>query len=260
MAGMKISFIGAGRVAHHLAKALSPKHQIVDVYSRSGASAQALADQVAARVVTSAEDLNPEIDIAIIAVSDQAIEAVVGDIGVYLRNVCLVHTSGSTAMQVLSAVHDRVGVFYPLQTFSFESVIDWSNTPLLIEAQYPADEKQLLQLAQQMSQRVYVYSSEQRLSLHLAAVFACNFSNYCFDMAQQIVDAQQVDFSLLHPLMLETVKKATQHPPHSVQTGPAKRGDQNILNLHQSLLHDAARQDLQQVYALLSQQIQQREQ
>jgi predicted short-subunit dehydrogenase-like oxidoreductase (DUF2520 family) len=256
---MRISLLGAGRVAHHLAHVLAEQHQIVDIYSRRLSSAQQLASQVAAQAVSEVQHLNPEIDLAIIAVSDQAIKTVIAEVAPYLTQACIVHTSGSTHIDVLSQVHPRVGVFYPLQTFSFESQIDWENTPLFIEAHDEQDQAQLLDLAQQISQRVYAYNSEQRLSLHLAAVFACNFSNYCFDMAKQVVDAKQVDFSLLYPLMLETTKKATQHDPKQVQTGPAIRGDQNILNMHQQMLCNAKRHDLQQVYALMSQQIQQQQ-
>lgn len=256
---MRISILGAGRVAHHLAQALTPQHDIVDVYSRSMSSAQQLAQRVAVRGVTQVEQLNPDIDLAIIAVSDQAIETVIQQVTSHFTNTLIVHTSGSTHMDVLAQRHDRVGVFYPLQTFSFESEIDWQATPLFIEAKYQQDQEKLLRLAKDLSQRVYAYNSTQRLSLHLAAVFACNFSNYCFDMAKQILDAKQVDFSLLHPLMLETAKKATQHDPKQVQTGPAKRGDHQILTLHQMMLQQAKREDLQQVYALMSQQIQQQQ-
>jgi hypothetical protein len=95
--------------------------------------------------------------------------------------------------------------------------------------------------------------------LHLAAVFACNFSNYCYDMAKQVVDAEQVDFNLLQPLILETAQKATQNDPKQMQTGPAMRQDQNILQMHQQMLALAQRADLAEVYALMSQQISQRQ-
>ena len=256
---MRMSVLGAGRVAHHLAKVLVKQHQIIDVYSRTLSSAQQLAEQVGANAVTQVQVLDPEIDLAIIAVSDQAIQSVISEVAPYLKDVLIVHTSGSTHLDVLSHIHARAGVFYPLQTFSFESQIDWANTPLFIEAKYEQDQAQLLTLADQISQRVYAYNSEQRLSLHLAAVFACNFSNSCFAMAKQVLDAQHVDFSLLYPLMRETTHKATQHDPKQVQTGPAIRGDQHILNMHQQMLMDAKREDLQQVYALMSQQIQQQQ-
>ncbi|OTG59140.1 F420-dependent NADP oxidoreductase [Acinetobacter sp. ANC 3903] len=252
---MRISFIGAGRVAHHLAVVLSQNHQIVQIYSRSLEHAQTLAAQISARATTNIAELEPDVDLVIIAVSDQAIAEVIQQAHAQLADVLIVHTSGSTDIQVLAGVHTRAGVFYPLQTFSLEREVDWQATPLFVEATQPHDLERLTQLANSLSSRVYAYTSAQRLSLHLAAVFACNFSNYCYDMAKQIVDAKQVDFSLLYPLILETAHKAVQHDPKQVQTGPAMRGDQNILNMHQQMLDDVDREDLKNVYNLMSQQI-----
>lgn len=255
---MRISLIGAGRVAHHLAKVLMPDHQIVNIYSRSFDKATDLAQAVDAKAVSHFSQLSADVDLVIIAVSDQAISSVISALTEYLPNVLIVHTSGSTSLSVLSTQHARAGVFYPLQTFSLEREIDWSNTPLFVEAVEQADLQLLQRLAESLSQRVYSYSSAQRLSLHLAAVFACNFSNYCYDMAKQVVDAEQVDFSLLSPLILETAQKATQNDPKQMQTGPAMRQDQNILQMHQQMLEQAQRADLAEVYTLLSQQISQR--
>ena len=257
---MRISLIGAGRVATHLARVLFKQgHGIVQVYSRDVNHAEALASQVSADAVSGIAQLNPDIDLAIIAVSDQAISHVIEQLSNILKDVLIVHTSGSTNLSVLTHYHSRSGVFYPLQTFSLERDVDWANTPLFVEAVESQDLKFLNTLAQSLSQRVYQYDSEQRLSLHLAAVFACNFSNYCYDMAKQVVDAKQVDFSLLYPLILETAKKATAHDPRQVQTGPAMRGDQNILNMHQQMLVDSDREDLQQCYQMMSEQISKRQ-
>jgi predicted short-subunit dehydrogenase-like oxidoreductase (DUF2520 family) len=257
---MRISFIGAGRVASHLASVLKQQHQIVQIYSRTWEKSQRLATHVAAHACPSFSELNPEIDLLILAVSDQSITTVIAEIAPLLPNVLIVHTSGSTDLQRLQHYHPRSGVFYPLQTFSLEREIDWQHTPLFVEAVHAADQALLLQLAQQLSERVYAYSSQQRLSLHLAAVFACNFTNYCYDMSKQIVDQTQVDFSLLYPLILETAAKATQNDPKNMQTGPAVRGDVNILQMHQSILAELQRPDLAEVYALMSQQIMQRHQ
>jgi predicted short-subunit dehydrogenase-like oxidoreductase (DUF2520 family) len=136
-----------------------------------------------------------------------------------------------------------------------ERVVNWSDTPLFVEAVRQQDLTLLTDLANSLSQRVYQYSSKQRLTLHLAAVFACNFSNYCYDMANQIVDAEQVDFSLLYPLILETANKATVNNPKDMQTGPAMRGDQNILNMHCQLLVEVGRSDLENIYRLMSESI-----
>lgn len=252
---MRISIIGAGRVACHLAKVFNSEHQLRQVFSRSLDRAQHLADQFNLQAIDRYDELDTSVDLIIIAVSDQSIPEVISALHEYVPEVLIVHTSGSTHLDVLKSVHSRSGVFYPLQTFSVERDIDWKNTPLFIEASSPDDQQSLLDLASSLSSKVYAYSSAQRLSLHLAAVFACNFSNYCYDMAKQVVDAQSVDFSLLYPLILETANKTVQQDPREMQTGPAMRGDLNILNMHQSMLKADQKDDLAQVYELLSQQI-----
>jgi predicted short-subunit dehydrogenase-like oxidoreductase (DUF2520 family) len=253
---MRISIIGSGRVATHFAKELAKQHSIVQIYSRCLAHAQTLADQVNAQGIALIEQIDPQIDLLIIAVSDQAIASMIQMIHSELTEVLVVHTSGSTNLNVLTDYHEKSGVFYPLQTFSFEREVDWKNTPLFIESALSTDLRLLEELANSLSNRIYHYTSAQRLSLHLAAVFACNFSNYCYDMAKQVVDAEKVDFTLLYPLILETADKATQNEPAKMQTGPAMRGDMNILKMHQTMLEQQGRADLRDVYTLLSQHIQ----
>ena len=257
---MRISFIGAGRVAYHLAKALGSQHQIVQICSRTFENAEWISLQVQAQAISNFENINADIDLMIIAVSDQSIKSVIEQISPFLKDVCIVHTSGSTHLNALAKTHDKCGVFYPLQTFSLEREIDWGNTPLFIEATKKKDLENLFDIANSLSNKVYSYNSEQRLSLHLAAVFACNFSNYCYDMAKQIVDAKHVDFSLLYPLIQETANKAVANNPKDMQTGPAMRGDENIIQMHTNMLMQDQREDLKSVYQLLSQQILERHQ
>lgn len=255
---MKISLIGSGRVAFHLAQALLAQgHYIVQVYARDFDKNQKFAEKIQAKACQSLQQFQST-ELIILAVSDSAIAELVKQVHELFPETLMVHTSGSTDIEVISHVHDKAGVFYPLQTFSFERDVDWSATPLFVEALADVDQKLLSDLANSLSNRVYQYTSKQRLTLHLAAVFACNFSNYCFDMAKQIVDAEQVDFSLLYPLIVETAKKATENDPKHMQTGPAMRGDQNILAMHQDLLAQANRDDLKEVYQLLSDGILQR--
>ncbi|MBC9228268.1 DUF2520 domain-containing protein [bacterium SPL81] len=249
---MRITLIGAGRVATHLAKVLHRQHQIVQIFSRNLLNAQQLAEKINAHAINQVEQLTQDTDLVIIAVSDQAIQSVIKSIHGFLPNNLIVHTSGSTDLQKLEEVHHRSGVFYPLQTFSMERDVDWKETPLFVEASNHEDLIFLTALANSLSQRVYQYSSKQRQTLHLAAVFACNFSNYCYDMAKQVVDAEQVDFSLLSPLILETANKAVANDPKEMQTGPARRGDENILKMHTQLLAESNQLGLEQVYELMS--------
>ena len=184
---MKITMIGSGRVATHLALALQNQHQIVQVFSPKLAHAQKLAQQLDAQAIDSPCQLDPQVDLVIVAVSDQAISQVIYSITGYLPQNLIVHTSGSTSLAVIEHTHSRAGVFYPLQTFSFEREVNWLETPLFVEATEQQDLEALTQLANSLSNQVYQYSSKQRQTLHLAAVFACNFSNYCYDMPSRLL-------------------------------------------------------------------------
>ena len=159
---MRISFIGAGRVAHHLAAVLSQNHQIVQIYSRTLEHAQTLASQVTAQAIVNIAELQADVDLVIIAVSDQVIAEVIQQVHAQLADVLIVHTSGSTDIQVLAEVHPRAGVFYPLQTFSLAREVDWQATPLFVEAVQQNDLAQLTNLANSLSSRVYQYSSAQK--------------------------------------------------------------------------------------------------
>lgn len=250
---MKISLIGSGNVATHLACALYDlKYSILQVYSPNLQHAQQLAQQVQAQAVCDWQALQPA-DLYLIAVKDSAIEAVAAQLARLDVQGTVAHTSGSTALEVIQTSSKKFGVFYPLQTFSKAKAVDFSQVPLLLEASSTEVLQQLDHLARQLSNQVYHYHTVQRRSLHLAAVIACNFSNYLYSVADGYLSEQGVDFSLLKPLILETAEKIQQHAPIAMQTGPAVRQDQDILNMHQHLLESQPK--LQQLYQLLSEAI-----
>lgn len=254
---MKISLIGSGQVATHLGMALSKVFDIKQVLSQRLANAQLLADAVGAVATDNYQQLEP-VDVYIVAVSDRTIEQVAQQLAPYAQHALVLHTSGSVAMDVLLAASDHVGVLYPLQTFSKGKMVDFSTVPFLLEVANEQDRMPLRQLAHALSARIYDYSSAQRRSLHLAAVMACNFSNYLYTVASDYLATAQVDFDLLKPLILETAEKVQHHAPQSVQTGPAVRGDQAVIHQHLEMLDNQP--ELQQLYALLSERIVQRHQ
>lgn len=258
----QVSIIGAGQVAQHLvAKFFSLGWSICSVYARNIEQAKKIAQPYQALGVDEMSMLQQFDDpqhLIIIAVSDQAITSVIQQLSTYIKTSLVVHTSGSTDMAVLAEYYPRVGVFYPLQTFSIGREIDWSKVPLLLETSKMSDGELLFNVAQQFSSHIYQYSSAQRFSLHLSAVIACNFSNLCYDFARQTMDMHRVDFQLLAPLMLETAHKAIKNHPKDVQTGPAKRHDDAILQRHQQALRDLGREDMAEFYAYMSRLIQNR--
>jgi predicted short-subunit dehydrogenase-like oxidoreductase (DUF2520 family) len=248
---MKVSIIGSGNVATHLARALKRAGvKLVHVWSQHLENAQALAHELNAAATTNILDLSEQSDVIFIAVKDDAIS----DIAFQLKDYqgIVAHTAGSVALSTIAAV-SHPGVFYPLQTFSKHKDLDFSTVPLCLEAANASTLETLKQLAQLISKNVYEVDSEQRKTLHLAAVFACNFPNYLYHIAQQLLAEQQLDFDIIRPLIAETANKVQTAIPMEVQTGPAIRNDEQTLTKHEGLLQD--KPEWLSIYKLLSDQI-----
>lgn len=253
----KIILVGAGNVAQHLAVALEQKNVLVDsVFSRQLSKATQLAQKL--QKATAQNNLNfgeSNTDLCILAVSDDALASVCQKI-ILPKDVLVVHTSGTQSLEVLSNLQNPTGVFYPLQTFSADKVIDFQHVPFCIEASTLMHRTQLSQLAALLSNKVYQIDTSQRQSLHLAAVFANNFSNYLFGVAEAILQKADISFDLLKPLLHETVEKATRLSPSEAQTGPARRSDIKTINKHLELLNSTP--SLKQLYEIFSELIQEK--
>lgn len=249
---MRITIIGSGNVATHMGAAFkNAGHRIVQVYSPTMQNAAMLAYHVGAEAINDMAAINTETDLFIIAVKDDAIMDVAKQLAPY--NKPMVHTSGATSISALEIFTNNCGVFYPLQTFSKIRELNFLNVPICIEGADDDITNQLQQLAQTISNKVYKVSTGQRKILHLAAVFACNFPNYLYHVAEQLLNQNQLDFNIIRPLIDETAQKVQQASPAKVQTGPAVRGDQKTMQAHLELLDNNA--DLQAVYRMLSQAI-----
>ena len=234
----RIAFVGAGNVAWHLAQALTAAgHEVEAIYSRSRTSREPLASQLPqAQTLDTLDFSRLVLDVVFISVPDAALADVAAALKVS-PGTLVVHTSGSQPLALLQKVEGaRAGVFYPLQTFSKIKPIDMALVPLLVEAQSQETLQQLETLARSISSQVYQVSSEARKQLHLAAVFACNFTNHLLGISQQLLQEANLPKQLLQPLIEETIAKAAQQNPFSVQTGPAIRGDENVLQAHLQLL------------------------
>jgi predicted short-subunit dehydrogenase-like oxidoreductase (DUF2520 family) len=255
---MKVVIIGAGNVGSHLAKALHQADvRILQVFNRNIEKAQSLALQVNAEPVCDYKALSDQADLYLLTVSDSAIEEVAERITQVLgRNILLAHTSGATPSSVFEGKTNRYGVFYPLQTFSKEQKVDFSNIPFCLDAVKKEDRVLLQKLAALLSKKVFIISDEQRAVLHVAAVFVNNFSNHLFHIGDNILKAHNMPFELLIPLIKETANKLDGLSPNEAQTGPAIRGDQTTIRRHLKLLKSYP--EYQEIYRMLSEGIQKR--
>jgi len=248
---MNIVLIGSGNVATHLAKALVAKAEnVLQVYSQNLLNASALAKQVNAEAINQLSEVDQTADLYIISVKDDAIEHVASALNV---EGLVVHTSGTTDISEIKNYTARAGVFYPLQTFSKVKKVSFDHIPLCIEASNINDLEILKQLAETLSDQVYEIDGEKRKALHLAAVFACNFPNHLYALANQVLIENGLDFNIIRPLIAETADKVMDNLPEKVQTGPAVRGDESTMNKHLGLLE--SQPELQNIYQTLSKSI-----
>lgn len=253
--GERIVFVGAGNMATQLALALSNKGcRILQVYSRTIDSARQLAGRVGNNTLYTNRiaDIVTDADLYIFSLSDNALPDVIEQM--QSNDALWVHTAGSMPMDVFAAKCARYGVLYPMQTVNKDRVIDWSDVPVFVEASNETDTQYLVQLSQRLSKNVSRSNSQQRQSLHLAAVFACNFTNHMYAIAEKLLQEQGLEFDVMKYLIRETEHKAESISPIEGQTGPAVRNDVNVMNKHLALLGNTPEGEL---YRLISKNIMQ---
>lgn len=246
----RIAILGVGNVGWNLGFRLHEiGYAVPQLISETHAASDDLAKTVGAEVADHPRDLSPFIDIAILCVPDDVIERTAANIP---ASVAVVHTSGSTPLLM---GRERSGVLYPFQTFSKHVRPDWKGIPVFVESNDPGLEKKLLELAQALSGNASVKSSEQRRNVHLAGVFGANFVNHILFLAEKVLNESNSDFDVLRPLLHETLRKAIELGPKESQTGPARRGDERLIEQHLQLLKSDP--NTAEIYALLSKSISQ---
>lgn len=228
---MNIVIIGKGNVATNLDYAFRKKG-------------------IACQMVSSREGLDelPQANVYIYAVKDEALASVVAQVQGRERSLHL-HTSGTMPITVFGEDKPHAGIFYPFQTFSKARLIeDFSTVPVFFEARGIDDISAVYSLALTITSHVYEATQHDRERLHVAGVFTNNFTNLMYTMAAELLQNTHIPFKALLPLIDETANKIHTLSPRDAQTGPARRGDENVMNHHLELLNDEQRQ----VYQLLS--------
>lgn len=249
----KVVFIGAGNLATRLAMAFTENGvTVLQVYSRTMESAQRLAQKVNASFTNDLSLVVEDADLYFVAVKDAAIEEILPLLEKKSFKA-IVHTAGSIPMNIFERHFDNYGVFYPLQTFSMNRKVDFSTIPVCLETVNPTLLIELRQLAQRFSSSVHVISSEERKTLHLAAVFVSNFVNHLYACGAEITAQKGLNFDLLKPLILETAQKALTMSPLKAQTGPARRNDLQVMGDHLKMLE--TNPELKKIYSFVSESI-----
>ena len=246
----KIILIGAGNVAHHLAGALlKAGENLCQIYSRTLDSARQLGMRTGISYTAEVNEVYPDGNIYIFCVSDDILPSIIKTIRIPY-DALILHTSGSQPMDVFKSYSKHYGVIYPIQTFSKKRELDFKEIPLCVEGNTVPVKERIKKLAEKLSDKIYEIDSAQRKELHLAAVFASNFPNYLYQVAGKLLENQGLSFAMLRPLIFETAHKVMLLNPEEAQTGPAKRGDESIMNMHKNMLKND--KDLLKIYTILS--------
>jgi len=252
---MKVVLIGSGSVATHLGLALQAKGcTISQVYSRNVLNAETLAKKLNTTFITDISEIYMDADIYFYALTDNAFKSILKKI--VMPEGIQVHTAGCIPMNEFEGYTSKYGVFYPLQTFSKNRSVDFSQIPVYIEASNFEVQQQLLEIANLLTQKTYLIDSEHRKKLHLAAVFACNFTNYMYDVASVILEDSGFLFEMIQPLIAETAGKIKIMNPYDAQTGPAVRMDEITISKHLKMLDKHP--EFKKIYKLMTKNINKR--
>jgi len=228
-------------------------HDIVEIYNRSYKRGETLAANVEARSIRKIEKLSTDIDLILIAVSDDVIGKLSERIEIKpLKQTIIVHTSGSVPSTVLNK-HKSYGVFYPFQSMTTGHTVNFKEVPILIDAQDQLVLDQLNELANSISNTVHKVSDDQRKIIHLSGVFANNFTNHLISLAKGILEQNKLPFDVIKPLIKNTLQKVLEVGPYEAQTGPAVRGDDKIIERHMELLESES--ELQMLYKTITKSI-----
>ena len=243
-----VSLVGSGNIAHWLVYALKKADvDIRQIYSRQLGHAKELAAKAGADAIDNLRDLSPDSDLYIFSVKDDSYETLLSQLP--FRLPLAVHTAGSLSIRIFEPYADSYGILYPYQ--SLNKNMDFANVevPLSVESNDKMVENELFAFAGRLSSTVQLMGEAQRLVLHRAAIFGCNFTNAMYAIAYDILRENNIDWRMILPLLENTLDKVKTMNPHDAQTGPAKRGDQNIIRMHQEALQD---ERLREIYRLMS--------
>ena len=244
----KISIVGSGNTATILSSLLlCANHRIEAIWSRNQEHSKLLAEKSNSVVIASLDEIPETSDFIILALSDDALGEVIQHIPKHKG--ILLHTAGSVSKSILDSASDNFGVFYPLQTLRKEKHLN-EKLPILIDGNNEVVIHQIKKLAYSISDLVHTCNDEERLKLHLAAVFVSNFTNHLYQLTYEWCQQSNLSFELLLPIIKEVAGRQSEIAPSYLQTGPASRGDVETLKKHRDLLNDHP--VMQKVYELMS--------
>lgn len=226
---LEITIVGNGNLGSALANAIDnlKDFKLLEWYGRTWDN------NLPPQAITKLSKLK-NADLYILAVSDNSIKKILDYID---TNCFVIHCSGATSIGVFKN-HPRSGVLFPIQTISKTNNTLFKYTPFCIEAKYENDLDVLKNLVLALEGSYELLDSIQRANIHLSAVWINNFVNHMISKGKKICADNNIPFSLLKPMLKKTINQALINDPNKIQTGPARRGDNETLEIHSQLINN----------------------
>ncbi len=250
MSKLAVAIIGTGNVAWHFSRIFqSEGHSLVGVFARNKEKCETFCREFQTSKIESLSSIPSNVDLILLAVSDEAIEDVSSQIK---HSALVIHTSGTTGLKALS--NERSGVVWAIHSMRKGIPSSYKQTPFIIETKNESDKAIIYQAFQSFEKNIFYANSEQRLRIHLAAVVANNFVNHLFAISEKLVNDSGITFDILKPMIDAHIEGIHNTSPVQLQTGPAIRSDNNTINQHLELLH--SQPELMNLYRMLTESIQ----
>lgn len=187
----------------------------------------------------------PEVDLALIAVRDDAIAEVAEQISPIVDNVGVVaHLSGFTPVLVLHHLQERgvaVGGFHPLQSLpDAESGADALAGAYVGIGGDPLAVDTLTHLAATLGMTQFDLDDRSRPAYHAAAAAAANFVVTSLAVSGDLFESAGIDPRVSRPLVERAVANAFEKGPTASLTGPIARGDIETVIGHMTAAHDVS--------------------
>jgi predicted short-subunit dehydrogenase-like oxidoreductase (DUF2520 family) len=250
----KICIIGSGNVAHFMGKKLlHSQHQVVQIVSPNIEHARKLAEELNCDYSDLLTKINPTVDVVILAINDDALKNV--ETNEVLKTKIVIHTAGAVSLKDIKQISNDVACIWPVYSISKNNLPSSNKIPLAVNFSSIDIKNTIMDIALAISSNVFLLTDEQKTVAHVSAVFANNFSNHLFAIAEKLLDKQQIPFEILMPLIKNTVEKLNNHSPFENQTGPAIRNDEktiqkqlNLLTHEDKIIYETISKSIQQFH------------
>lgn len=245
----KLVIVGSGNVGYHVGQRLHQAGYVINqVFSLTPQHGKSLAEKVDSTFTNDVTKIVSDADVYIVCVKDDAMENVIN--ALKIENKIVLHTAGSVPKNISKRTDIHQGVLYPLQSFNRNAEVSWENVPVFVDGDNDDVIRAATELGNALTGNVKQANDEQRLRVHIAAVFANNFSNHCLAIGQKLLEESGYDFDVLKPLVEATFKRLRRSNPSDVQTGPSMRGDVKTVDKHLNAL--VAHPNWKELYRYLS--------